>query len=213
MTRFAVTIIALSMVQCERQSETAPTVVAASGTPASPSASAPPGRSGAKRPKRVPVKAPKGFVEMTVKAVFPSSEGNAVMLVDAREKRALLVFVGETEALSIHLRLQGEEYTRPLTHDLMDEILESLGARVHSARVDRLDNDIFYGVVSIAKGDTVRDYDSRTSDAIAMALGSNAPIFVARDVLERAGVDLDDSGMPKASASATVDSGHSPISL
>jgi len=212
MRRLAATIILLGMVQCEKQS-TETTAPAASGAEAHGSAAAAEEPTGAPaRPQKRPT-APKGFVEVSVKAVIPTLQGNAVMLVDEQARRALLVFVGDTEALSIHLRLEREQYKRPLTHDLFDDVLGGLGARVHSVRVDRLDDDVFYGVVTIEKDQTRRDYDSRTSDAIALALGNNAPVFVAREVLNRASVKLDESGMPSAAASVPTDPGKSPISL
>lgn len=213
MTRIAVTIIALSMVQCEWHGDESATTPATSQARASASPS--PSASSSARPKQKSArpKPPKGFEEVRVKAVIPSTHGNAVMLVDGAAKRALLVFVGETEALSIHLRLQGEHYTRPLTHDLFDDVLEGVGARVHSARVDRLHDDIFFGVVSIEQDGKLRDYDSRSSDAIALALGNDAPIFVASEVMKRASVELDDDGMPSAAASAAQDSEHHPIPL
>jgi len=109
----------------------------------------------------------------------------------------LVVFIGETEALSIQLRLQGTRYKRPLTHDLVDNMLDHLGARVQSVRVDRLEDDIFYGVVVLKNGNRIHEFDSRTSDGIALALGSDAPLFVASDVLDRAGIPLDAEGSPR----------------
>jgi bifunctional DNase/RNase len=200
------------MVQCDKQpNETQATATSSTGAHASASVDEKP-TGAAPLPRKRPT-TPKGFVEVSVKAVIPTTHGNAVMLVDQQARRALLVFLGETEALSIHLRLEGEQYKRPLTHDLFDDVLDGLSARVHSVRVDRLDGDVFFGVVTIEKDQTRRDYDSRTSDAIALALGNNAPIFVAREVLKRASVELDESGMPSASASLPTDPGKSPISL
>jgi hypothetical protein len=213
MTRIAVTIIALSMVQCERQHRDTPPAPSTTAAERKPAVGQPSKRAGKPKRSKGRAKAPEGFVEVNVKAVIPSTQGNAVMLVDGAAKRALLVFVGETEALSIHLRLAGEDYTRPLTHDLFDDVLEGLGARVHSSQVDRLDNDVFFGVVSIEQSGTLRDYDARSSDAIALALGSDAPIFVSEDIMKRASVELDEGGMPSASASAGVHAGQSPIPL
>ena len=142
-------------------------------------------------------KPPKGFVRVRVGGVTQAGQGNAVLLVDDERRRALLVFIGETEALSIQLRLQGTRYKRPLTHDLIDTMLDHLGARVQSVRVDRLEDDIFYGVVVLREGNRIHEFDSRTSDGIALALGSDAPLFVASDVLDRAGIPLDADGNPR----------------
>jgi len=126
-----------------------------------------------------------------------AGQGNAVLLVDDERQRALVVFIGETEALSIQLRLQGTRYKRPLTHDLIDTMLDHLGARVLNVRVDRLEDDIFYGVVVLRSGNRIHEFDSRTSDGIALALGSDAPLFVAKDVLDRAAIPLDADGSPR----------------
>ena len=144
-----------------------------------------------------PSQPPPGFVRVRVGGVIPAGQGSAVLLVDDERRRALVVFIGETEALSIQLRLQGTRYKRPLTHDLVDNMLDHLGARVQSVRVDRLEDDIFYGVVVLKNGNRIHEFDSRTSDGIALALGSDAPLFVAGDVLDRAGIPLDAEGSPR----------------
>lgn len=149
---------------------------------------------------RDPKKPPPGFVQVRVGGITPAAQGNAVLLVDDAADRALVVFIGDTEALSIQLRLEGTRYKRPLTHDLIDNMLEHLGAKILSVRVDRLDDDIFYGVVVLRDGNRIHEFDSRTSDGIALALGSNAPVFVAKDVLDRAGITLDDDGNPDLAA-------------
>jgi bifunctional DNase/RNase len=132
-----------------------------------------------------------GYTEMTVLGVAPTDHGSAVVLTDAGRKRALLIFVGSTEALSIELRLSKRTYPRPLTHDLFDSALERLGARVESVRVEKLEDNTFFGrVVLLDEGRRI-ELDARSSDAIALALGSGVPIYVAREVIERAGVDLD----------------------
>lgn len=143
-----------------------------------------------------PQKPPPGFVQVRVGGVTPAAQGNAVLLIDDTSNRALVVFIGDTEALSIQLRLEGTRYKRPLTHDLIDNMLEHLGAKIQSVRVDRLDDDIFYGVVVLRDGQRIHEFDSRTSDGIALAVGSKAPVFVAQDVLDRAGIAVDSEGLP-----------------
>lgn len=188
-------------------------VAAAPPVSAAPSAAAAPPRAGAPPGSATPIPLanpsstptdpttpPAGFVRVRVGGVTPVGEGNAVLLVDDDKQRALVVFIGETEALSIQLRLQGTRYKRPLTHDLIDTMLDNLGARVQSVRVDRLEDDIFYGVVVLRSGNRIHEFDSRTSDGIALALGSDAPLFVASDVLDRAAIPLDADGTPRFDA-------------
>jgi len=128
---------------------------------------------------------------MSVAGVATTTAGNAVVLLDGDHKRALLIFVGDSEALSIELRLNHQTFPRPLTHDLFESALEKLGADVESVRVDRLVNNTFHGTVVLNEGTRKIELDARTSDAIALALGNGAPIYVAGDVLDRAGVDFD----------------------
>lgn len=149
---------------------------------------------------------------MRVAGITPAAQGNAVLLVDDKQHRALVVFIGDTEALSIQLRLEGTKYKRPLTHDLVDHMLKHLGAKVHSVRVDKLHDDIFYGVVVLQDGGRLKEFDSRTSDGVALALGNNAPVYVAADVLDRAGIALDMDGRPEAE-SRSDPSGRRPIAL
>jgi bifunctional DNase/RNase len=155
---------------------------------------------------------PKGFARVRVGGISPAAQGNAVLLVDDEKQRALVVFIGDTEALSIQLRLQGTKYKRPLTHDLVDNMLEALGAKIHSVRVDKLHDDIFYGVVVVQDRSGVKEFDSRTSDGIALALGSEAPVFVAKEVLDRAAIALD-GGLGPEAESPTQPAQRRPIAL
>jgi uncharacterized protein len=136
-------------------------------------------------------KPPSGFVRMTVRGVAPTAQGNAVLLVDEQQKRGVPIFVGETEALSIRLRLANRRYARPLTHDLFDSALDQLGAKIEYVRVDKLQNNVFFGTVVMTSGKKYIELDARSSDAVALALGRNVPIFMARPVLDRSAIDLD----------------------
>lgn len=114
-----------------------------------------------------------------------------MLLVDEEQRRGIPIFVSGTEGLSIELRLAKQRYKRPLTHDLFERALTELDARVHSARVVELREGVYFGVlVLVAKGQ-LHELDSRASDAIAMALGSGAPVFVSKKVFQQAGIPLD----------------------
>jgi bifunctional DNase/RNase len=156
-----------------------------------------------------PPEAPKGYVGCHVAGVTRMPNGaNAVLLVEDGTKVALPIFIGGTEALSIHLRLGKQKFTRPLTHDLFDSAVGKLGGRVESVRVDKIENNVFLGTVVIASGSGHIELDARPSDAIAIALGNGAPIQVAREVLERAGLDLDK--LPPPSPDDGLDEEHPP---
>ncbi len=143
---------------------------------------------------------PAGFVRAAIIEAAPIGAGHAVLLVDEAERTAIPIFVGGSEGLSIELRLAKQRYERPLTHDLFDKALSDLGARVQSARVVELRNGTYFAILVLVSRERTLELDSRASDAIAMALGNGAPVFVAEKVFEQAGVNLDaltDGGLPK----------------
>jgi bifunctional DNase/RNase len=137
------------------------------------------------------VPAPRGFVQMTVGGVAPTAQGNAVLLVDAEKKFGIPIFIGQAEALAIQLRLEKRRYDRPLTHDLLDSMMGKLGGRVESVRVDKVEDNIYFGTVIVATAAERIELDSRSSDAVALAVGSDAPIFVAEQVVKRAAVSFE----------------------
>lgn len=157
------------------------------------------------RPTSAKVEPPPGFERADVAGVAPTTRGHAVVL--SSGDRALPIFVGQTEGLSIELRLMGGRFHRPLTHDLVDAMLADLGGRIESVRIEREQNAIYYSVVVLLHDGKRSELDARTSDAIALALGNGVPIFIARALLEQAGVridDLDDEGAPEPSAPSRV---------
>lgn len=168
-------------------------------------------------PTPQPGPTPNGYVKMSVGGVAPTSAGEAVLLVDALSNTAIPIFVGGTEALSIQLRLEKREFSRPLTHDLYDATIKKLGGTVESVRVDRLQNNTYYGTVVLRTTASRIELDARPSDAIALALGSHAPIHVARIVVDQAGIKLDPLKQGKTPVHeipiAPADKRPDPISL
>jgi hypothetical protein len=162
---------------------------------------------------------PNGYVKMSVGGVAPTSAGEAVLLVDTLSNTAIPIFIGGTEALSIQLRLEKREFVRPLTHDLYDATLKKLGGRVESVRVDRLQNNTYYGTVVVLTTSNRLELDARPSDAIALAIGNRAPIHVARKVVEEAGIKYNDlphgnsKAPPKELPLHNVDKRPDPIAL
>jgi len=98
--------------------------------------------------------------------------------------RELRIFVLPDVAYAMHTALADHAPDRPFTHDLMKSIINRLGADVDRVTIDDLWQDTFYARITLSQGDTVIDIDSRPSDAIALALRFNAPIYVAEPVLE-----------------------------
>lgn len=147
-------------------------------------------------PAEPAVNAPAAFLEMFVAGVVPTPDGHTMVLVNAEEKVLLPVGIGLPEALSIHGRLEHRATTRPLTHDLLDEMLKRLGGEVVRVQIDDLRDDIFVAQVFVKSSGKVISFDARPSDAVALALGSRAPIFVARPVVDRAAIHPEDLTAP-----------------
>lgn len=115
-----------------------------------------------------------------------------VVLLKAEEK-VIPVFVDPTVALSIHGALSGEKSPRPLSHDLMHTILRTMNAKVTQV-VITMHGSTYYGALSVATKETTKVFDSRSSDAIALAIHFKAPILVGRDLLDSAGVSTKEQG-------------------
>lgn len=151
--------------------------------------------------------APSGFIEMFVATVMPTPDGHTVVLVNPDEEVLLPVGVALPEAVTIYGRLEHKRAPRPLTHDLLDGVISSLGARIVRVQIDDLVDGAFIGTV-ILQGRTgaAISLDARAADALAVALSAGAPIFVARPVMDRAALSHDDlKRMPSSSAPPAPD--------
>lgn len=125
-----------------------------------------------------------GQVQIRDVEVRLSDHGPVVLL--KAENRIIPIFVDATVAGSIQAALTGQKLSRPLSHDLMRTILDSFGGKV-TQTVISLKDGVFYGALTVAMKDTIKVFDSRSSDSIALAVHFKAPILVGRDLLESAG--------------------------
>jgi len=116
----------------------------------------------------------------------PSSKTPIVVLHDEDGEIFLPIWIGAFEANAIALRLEGVEPPRPMTHDLLVASLDHLGAKIDRVTISALRENTFFAVTSIVGSGGQLELDSRPSDAIALALRADAPIFVLRSVLESA---------------------------
>lgn len=130
------------------------------------------------------------MIEVTVDSVRVSlmAQHRVVVLKEPDSNRYLPIWIGPFEAEAITIVLQGVEVARPLTHDLLNGIINTLGAKVLHVHISDLQNDTFYAHVFLNVDGQVIEVDSRPSDAIALAVRAKAPIFVHEDVMERAGI-------------------------
>ncbi len=128
------------------------------------------------------------FVEMKVRglALDPVSNMPIIILRDEEDKRSLPIWIGIPEANAIALELEKIAPPRPLTHDLIKNILEAIDARILKVVVTDLRENTFYAVLHLQVGTAEYTVDSRPSDAIALALRMAAPIFVDEDVFPKA---------------------------
>ncbi|MBI3635162.1 MAG: bifunctional nuclease family protein [Candidatus Rokubacteria bacterium] len=128
------------------------------------------------------------FVEMKVRglALDPLSNMPIIVLRDEEDKRSLPIWVGIFEANAIALELEKISTPRPMTHDLIKNILETIEARVLKVMVTDLKENTFFAALHLQVGETEYTVDSRPSDAIALALRAGAPIYVDEEVVRKA---------------------------
>ena len=127
-------------------------------------------------------------VPVRVKGVYiAESERNSpapVVLLEDEKARIVPIFVGLSEAISIHHALLGELSPRPMTHDLFISVLECLSASITNVLIDDLEGGIYYARLTIKSESTQNEIDARPSDCLALALRAKAPIEVQEKVLE-----------------------------
>lgn len=117
------------------------------------------------------------------------SPQRVVLLREKGRDRFLPIWIGPFEAEAIQIALQEVEVARPLTHDLLNQVFKALGAQVLRVEVVDLRENVFYGNIVVEHNGEEIHIDSRPSDAIALAVRAHVPIFVARHVMEEAGVE------------------------
>ena len=111
--------------------------------------------------------------------------------------RYLPIWIGPSEADSIALKLQDVSVPRPMTHDLLGSVISTLGATINHIVVSELSNDTFYAKIVIQHNGATLEVDSRPSDAIALAVRAQAPIYADDEVVAKAGVRMDmETGKP-----------------
>lgn len=128
------------------------------------------------------------LIRMTVRgiALDPITNMPIIILKDVEERKALPIWVGIFEANAIALELEKVSTPRPMTHDLMRSILEGLEVSVRQIIINDLKDNTFFAVIELNRNGAVVNIDSRPSDAIALALRVNAPIFVTEQVVAQA---------------------------
>jgi bifunctional DNase/RNase len=125
------------------------------------------------------------FLRVEIGGLVRDNRENPIVLLKSSENDEVLpIWIGHAEALSIELQLQGKSFDRPLTHDLLKTMVESLGATVSRVAVTELRDNTFFAKVYLQRDNEVFAIDARPSDSIALAVRTKSPIFVAESVFE-----------------------------
>jgi bifunctional DNase/RNase len=123
--------------------------------------------------------------------VDPSSRQPVVALSDAEEKRALFIWIGLAEARAIYSEIEGVEHPRPLTHDLLEKIIQESNGTIHHIVITHSRDNIYYAIIVLQREEKRVEIDARPSDALVMALKFNAPIYVSRDLFAEVSLPLE----------------------
>ena len=147
-----------------------------------------------------------GFTRMSIYGInldlFSSSQ--IVILKVEDENRYLPIWIGQPEARSILMKLQNQEFSRPLTHDLAVNLVSELGGSMEKVTVTELRDSTFFAVISVEIDGRTVEIDSRPSDAIALAVRAGAEIFAADEVIQEAAVIFEEA-MEEAPEEEVVD--------
>jgi bifunctional DNase/RNase len=134
-------------------------------------------------------------VRISSLAVDPRSNQPVLILRPLEDEegptRVLPIWIGQPEATAILLAIEGVELPRPLTHDLLKNVVEALGAYVERIEITRVEEGTFYAALIVRAEERTIAVDARPSDSIALAVRTGAPVFVAADVMESAAVPDD----------------------
>ena len=135
------------------------------------------------------------MIPVEVAFVSVDAAGSPVVFlrnIENEKKRLLPIWIGQSEAIAIHLQLKDELPPRPFAHDLMKNIIEALSATVDSIYVHSLKDRTFFALINLTVGQETLQIDARPSDSIALALRSNAPIFVEEEIIAKNSFAEDD---------------------
>ena len=130
------------------------------------------------------------MIEVTIESIHVSmmSEHRVVILKEIGAERYLPIWIGQCEAEAIAIQLRNIEVARPLTHDLLKNVIAELGGEVSYIVVNDLRNDTFYARIAVNLNGKKLEIDSRPSDALALAVRVHVPVFVDERVMEEAGI-------------------------
>ncbi len=130
--------------------------------------------------------------EVVIKALLvdPSNNSPVVLLKDRASRKALPIWIGDSEAISIAFGLQNEEFPRPLTHVLMKQMIEHLNATIDKVIIKAVQDGTFFASIYVRNSDgEVTEFDARPSDSLALSLRSGCQIFVDDEVFQSEAIE------------------------
>ena len=143
-----------------------------------------------------------------------SQSGAYALILSEREgKRRLPIIIGGFEAQAIAIELEKIKTPRPLTHDLFRSFSEAFHVVLSEVIINRFSEGVFYALLICSDGKTVREIDSRTSDAIALALRFNCPIYTYENIMATAGIMMDEETEPNGPEETPEEPEHEPAEI
>ncbi|TGK06249.1 bifunctional nuclease [Leptospira fluminis] len=138
------------------------------------------------------------LIEANIYNISLTNVGFAVFLKakDDSDQRVVPIFIGPLETHSITSVLEGTKPPRPMTHDLMTILLTTLGIQIVKIAIEEIIDNTFYAKITLRKDEELIVLDARPSDSIALALRASAPIYLAKKVIEEAGIVMKDDEIP-----------------
>ena len=135
------------------------------------------------------------LIEVTISEISLTNVGFAVFLKpkDIPDAKVVPIFIGPLETHSISSILDGVTHPRPMTHDLLMQIVQSIGTHIVKITIDEIIDNTFYAKIYLRKDEEILILDARPSDSIAIAIRAGSPIYITKNVLDEAGIVMKDS--------------------
>ena len=128
-------------------------------------------------------------IEVSNLVVDPTNGVPVLLLEELETAYTVPIWIGEAEAMSIALELQGDSFPRPLTHDLIKSVLDSLNSRLKQVIIDDVNDSTYFATLVFEDKDgNVFTVDARPSDSVALALRSGSPLYITEDVFEQTAI-------------------------
>jgi len=127
------------------------------------------------------------LIAMTISSLNmdPVTNSPIIILKEIDGKQTLPIWIGLLEATAIASEIEGVKFSRPMTHDLLKDVMDKTDIKVNKVEICDLKDNTYYAIIHVTRNDQIFSIDSRPSDAIALALRTEAPIFVSDEVLKK----------------------------